>query len=59
MVLDKCIDEAQGAFLLGRQITDNILIAYEILHSFKRRKTRSHRSFALKLDMSKAYDRVE
>ncbi|MBA0578922.1 hypothetical protein Gorai_021193, partial [Gossypium raimondii] len=58
-VLDGCIDEDQGAFAPGRQITDNIFIAYEILHSFKKKRDGCQGSFALKLDMSKAYDRAE
>lgn len=42
-----------------RQITDNILMTYEIIH-FLRRKNRGQQVFmSLKLDMSKAYDRVE
>ncbi|KAK5833831.1 hypothetical protein PVK06_017694 [Gossypium arboreum] len=48
-----------GAFIVGRQITDNIFVAYEILHSFKKRRGSSKKGFALKLDMSKAYDRIE
>lgn len=38
--------------------TDNILVAYEILHGFKKKISRLG-NFALKLDMSKCYDRVE
>ncbi|KAA3468379.1 reverse transcriptase [Gossypium australe] len=58
-VLGHCINEAQGTFIAGRQISDNTLIAYEILHSLKSRKHCKKGNFALKLDMSKAYDRVE
>ncbi|XP_012448836.1 uncharacterized protein LOC105772032 [Gossypium raimondii] len=54
-----CIDEAQGAFILGRQISDNTLIAYEVIHFLKMKKKGKHGNFALKLDLSKAYDRVE
>lgn len=32
------IDEAQGAFILGRQILDNVLIVYEVLHALKIKK---------------------
>ncbi|KAA3477502.1 reverse transcriptase [Gossypium australe] len=31
-----CIEETQGAFVPSRQIIDNILLAYELLHSFKK-----------------------
>ena len=43
----------------GHLITDNVLIAYETLHAMHRRKKGEKRALALKLDVSKAYDRVE
>ncbi|KAA3459952.1 reverse transcriptase [Gossypium australe] len=58
-VLSCCIEDNQRAFIAGRQITDNIFVAYEILHSFKKRRGSSKKGFALKIDMSKAYDRIE
>ncbi|KAA3467222.1 reverse transcriptase [Gossypium australe] len=58
-ILGSCINKAQGVFILGRHIYDNVLIAYEVLHSLKMKKNGKKGNFALKLDMSKVYDRVE
>ena len=59
LVLDSIISESQSAFVLGRAIIDNILISTEIVHYLKRKKQGKNGIAALKIDMSKAYDRIE
>ncbi len=58
-ILPRIISEAQSAFVPGRLISDNILIAFETLHHMKHMKGNQQGFMALKLDMSKACDRVE
>ena len=58
-LLPSIIIEHQSAFTKDRLISDNILVAFETLHSLQRYKSDSHGFMALKLDMSKPYDRVE
>ncbi|KAL8094028.1 hypothetical protein AgCh_035786 [Apium graveolens] len=57
-ILSDIISENQSAFVPGRSITDNVLIAFEMIHFMKRKKGSQDGEVALKLDISKAYDRV-
>jgi hypothetical protein len=50
------ISKEQFGFLEGRQITDAIGIVQEVLHSIK---VKNIKALVLKLDMIKAYDRVD
>ena len=58
-ILPHLIATTQSAFVPGRLITDNFLVAYESLHAMHYRKKGRRGSLALKLDVSKAYDWVE
>ena len=49
----------QSAFLSDRLISDNILVAFETLHYMQNHNQGKSGFMALKLDMNKAYDRVE
>jgi len=57
--LPEIISLNQSAFEPGRLITDNVLLAYELTHLMQTKKGGSDGYAAVKLDMSKAYDRVE
>lgn len=53
--LPMVISEEQGGFVAGKQILDGVVIASEAIHSMS---TSKERAMFIKLDMAKAYDRV-
>ena len=57
-ILPKIISEHQSAFTKSKLISDNILVDFESLHSMQKHVGKEY-YMAIKLDMSKTYDRVE
>jgi hypothetical protein len=57
--LNHIISPVQSAFIPGRLITDNVVVAYETLHTMHTRLKGKKGFMTVKVDMSKAYDRVE
>ncbi|XP_062011572.1 uncharacterized protein LOC133728174 [Rosa rugosa] len=57
--LPDIISPLQSAFVLGRLISDNTLVATEVAHFMKKLRRQADGFFSLKLDISKAYDRLE
>ncbi|KAH1091030.1 hypothetical protein J1N35_018287 [Gossypium stocksii] len=57
VVFFNLIAPEQTGFLVGRNITDNIVIAQEVIHSIKSTQ-KNKRWMAIKIDLKKAYDRV-
>jgi hypothetical protein len=58
-ILNDIISEMQSAFVPGRLIMDNVVIAFESFHKIQRSKNKNNTHCAYKLDLSKAYDRMD
>ena len=54
-ILSEVISESQRAFILGKLITDNTIIAFEMCHHIKRKRQGKKGVVAKKTDMSNAY----
>lgn len=58
-IISTIISKTQCVFILGRFISNNIIVAYEALHFMKSRKNGRTGSMAVKLDIYEAYDKLE
>ena len=59
IILPNVIFDSQSTFVPDRNITDNTTFAFEMLHRVRNRRKGKTSHMAVKLDISKAYDRVE
>ncbi|XP_050387335.1 uncharacterized protein LOC126803595 [Argentina anserina] len=59
LILPSLIYENRNAFVPGRLIQDNILLAHEAYYYLKLKREGRNHEFGLKLDMNKAYDKIE
>lgn len=59
IILVVVIDESQSAFVPGRLITNNVLVVFEMMYCIDQRKMGKEALMAIKVNMSKAYNRVE
>ncbi|XP_024160347.1 uncharacterized protein LOC112167549 [Rosa chinensis] len=57
--LPNIVSPLQSAYVPGRLISDNTLVATEVAHFMYKLRSQEEGFFSLKLDISKAYDRLE
>ncbi|KAK6786278.1 hypothetical protein RDI58_014803 [Solanum bulbocastanum] len=57
--LPSIISHNQSSFVGSRHIVDNVVFAHECIHVLKNKMRGNNKFMALKLDIAKAYDRVE
>ena len=58
-MLPRIISDSQSAFVPVRLITDNTTVAFEMVHRMRNRRRGKVGHMVVKLDISKAYDRLE
>lgn len=57
-LMNKLVVLSQANFIPGRQAFDNMIIVQEVIHSMQR-KTGKKGAMAIKVDLEKAYGRVD
>lgn len=58
-VLSSLISEIQSAFVAGRQISNNVMIAQEIFYVLRIKPSERNKRMTIKTNMNKAYDRMQ
>ena len=58
-ILPIVITKNQSAFTSDRLIIDNVLVAFELMHYFNHKSDGKDSFMSIKLDLSKAFDRVK
>ena len=58
-ILPNIISDARSAFVPNHLMIDNTTIAFELLHKMRNKRKGKKGQMAVKLDISKVYDRVE
>lgn len=56
--IGSCISSAQSAFVPDHDISENVVLLREVLHSFKKQGYKNS-EFCLKVDLSKVFDRMD
>lgn len=59
LILPKIVNEKQSGFVAGRMITDNKIVANEVMHWMKGKRKGKCGFATQKIDIAKAYDRME
>ena len=57
-LLPNIISKKRAAFVPSMYIIENVLVAFESLHYMKRKSSGMNGDVAMKIDISKAYDRI-
>lgn len=58
-IMPQIISRMKNFLIFGRLIIDNILVAYELRHSMKYNKKKKVGEIVIKLETSKAYNRIK
>ena len=58
-ILSNVISDSQSTFMPDRSITDNTTVAFEMMHRMRNKRKGRTSHMAMKLNINKAYDRVE